>query len=60
MEGTSGQICIVLENAADGLESDVSVTLTTTTGTAGEYQSFYRVKISYYLNATFMMISCAL
>ena len=36
-EETSGQICIVLENAADELERDVSVTLTTTTGTAGKY-----------------------
>ena len=34
-EGTGSEICIVLENAADGLERDVSVTLTTTAGTAG-------------------------
>ena len=33
-EGTDGQLCIVLENAADGLERDVSVTLTTIAGTA--------------------------
>ena len=36
-EGTDGQICIVLENAADGLERDVSVILITTAGTAGDY-----------------------
>ena len=35
-EGTDGQICIVLENAAGGLERDVSVTLINTTGTAGD------------------------
>ena len=35
-EVTTDQICIVLENAAGGLERDVSVTLTTTTGTAGQ------------------------
>ena len=35
-EGNGGQICIVLENAADGLERDVSVTLNTTVGTAGK------------------------
>ena len=40
-EGTGGQICIVLENAADGLERDVSVTLTTTAGTAGTYDCTY-------------------
>ena len=34
-EGTSGEICIVLENVAGGLERNVSVTLTTTAGTAG-------------------------
>ena len=34
-EGIDGQICIVLENTAGGLERDVSVTLTTTAGTAG-------------------------
>ena len=33
-EGTDGQICIVLENTADGLERDIPVTLTTTAGTA--------------------------
>ena len=36
-EGTDGLICIVLENAADGLERDVSVILITTAGTAGDY-----------------------
>ena len=34
-EGTNGPVCIVLESAMDGLERDVSVTLTTTAGTAG-------------------------
>ena len=34
-EGTDGQICIVLENAAAGLERGISVTLTTTAGTTG-------------------------
>ena len=34
-EGNGSEICIVLENAADGLERDVSVTLTTTAETAG-------------------------
>ena len=33
MEGTSGEICIVLENGE--LERNVSVTLTTAAGTAG-------------------------
>ena len=33
-EGTSGEICIVLENG--DLERNVSVTLTTTVGTAGK------------------------
>ena len=36
-EGTSGEICIVLENVAGGLERNVSVTLTTTAGTAGSW-----------------------
>ena len=36
-EETSGQICIVLENAAGGLERDISVNLTTTAWTAGKY-----------------------
>ena len=34
-EGTSGEICIVLENVAGGLERNVSVTLIITAGTAG-------------------------
>ena len=34
-EGTSGEICIVLENVTGVLERNVSVTLTTTVGTAG-------------------------
>ena len=38
-EEISGQICIVLENAAGELERDISVTLTTTAGTAGKYNS---------------------
>ena len=33
IEGTSGEICIVLENG--DLERNLSVTLTTTAGTAG-------------------------
>ena len=35
VEETSGQICIVVENDDAELERDVSVTLTTTAGTAG-------------------------
>ena len=35
IEGNSGEICIVLENVAGGLERNISLTLTTTTGTAG-------------------------
>ena len=37
-EGTDSQICIVLENAADGLERDVSLTLATTVGTASNLE----------------------
>ena len=37
-EGTDSQICIVLENAADGLERDVSLTLATTVGTTSNLE----------------------
>ena len=37
VEETSGQICIVVENDDAELERDVSVTKTTTAGTAGKY-----------------------
>ena len=40
-EATSGEICIVLENVAGGLERNVSVTLTTTAVTAGTYFKQY-------------------
>ena len=43
-EGTDGQICIVLENAFNGLERDVSVTLTTTAGTAGTCLNIFRIE----------------
>ena len=39
-EETSGQICIILETTSDGLERDVSVTLTTTDGTASNFVAF--------------------
>ena len=35
-EGSDSQICIILENVFDGLERVVSVTLTTTAGTASK------------------------
>ena len=36
-EGFSGEICIVLENIGNGLERNISVTLNTTSGTAGTH-----------------------
>ena len=40
-EGTSGEICIVLENGE--LERNVTVTLTTTAGTVGTFLVLYMV-----------------
>ena len=42
-EGTSGQICIVLENFGDGLDRSIFITLSTNSGTAGKYTCFFRV-----------------
>ena len=42
-EGTCGQICIVLENIGNGLERNISVTLSITSGTAGTHMQFYSV-----------------
>ena len=41
MEGTTGQICIVLEDVAGGLERAVSVTLTFTEGNGVNFVSSY-------------------
>ena len=48
VEESSGQICIVLESTADGLERNISVTLATIAGTASNH-TLRTVKMHYQL-----------